>query len=525
MAILLRFLSILVFPLLAHAAATPIQGVLGERDGGLYAGPWRPEHHFDEYFGRKELSDDLFEQNFFFPYIWREAPEVSRYLAIELSGANTCPNEVLSQQQELLRYGYRLVAMSYLLEMLDALHADAQLVKKPQACSFKLQDLLKDCHPQSSEMAIFLKGLKAQAPYGNPVIDQTHNYQSFRTQWAQSASRGGEQKIGATRIYGQCMVEGKDCSKLQATEAELLLERACQADKAQLLQICSEKDQIYGLATIPAMTQMLSTSNLMSVYNKEGYGLGCMRRFGQLLSAHERVPGHLRWSLPTARASLVKDYGERYPLGRAFVYGALKEFRDKGLTDVFEAKVVAPVARPVVVAPTPKPESAPVVVAAPKPEAAPVVVEVPKPVLVKKPEVEPHPKSAFLLASEVRWSQSLDRVDVDMLKFRYDYVFNAAEMQLLSDSLKEYTTREALKEMQSFDKLGTKDQPVPLTFVKYLIDSENHQGLYNLAGVLGDSFWMANDVDVKWKAGPEYVELKNDGSTGNQWQLYIMKAR
>ena len=78
--------------------------------------------------------------------------------------------------------------------------------------------------------------------------------------------------------------------------------------------------------------------------------------------------------------------------------------------------------------------------------------------------------------------------------------------------------------MQSFDKLGTHASPVPLTFVKYLIDSDNHQGLYNLTAILGDNFWVSNDVDTKWKVGPEFIELRNDENTSRQWQIYILKS-
>jgi hypothetical protein len=123
----------------------------------------------------------------------------------------------------------------------------------------------------------------------------------------------------------------------------------------------------------------------------------------------------------------------------------------------------------------------------------------------------------------VRVGQNLDRVDVDMLKFRYDYVFSMAELQLLSDSLKDYVARGALEEMRAWDKLGEKEAPVPLTFLKYLIDSENHQGLFNVTGVLGDKFWVINDIDKLKNLNSEYIELKNDASTGNSWQLFVLR--
>ena len=110
-----------------------------------------------------------------------------------------------------------------------------------------------------------------------------------------------------------------------------------------------------------------------------------------------------------------------------------------------------------------------------------------------------------------------------ILKFNYDYVFSAAELQLLQSSLKNFTQRKALEQMKEGDKLGSKEAAVPLTFIKFMIDSNDHQGLYNLVGVLSDRFWIKNDVDAKLKPPAEYCELRNDSTTSNTWQLYIRR--
>jgi hypothetical protein len=238
-----------------------------------------------------------------------------------------------------------------------------------------------------------------------------------------------------------------------------------------------------------------------------------------MMASKERHYPVLNGMQPIVYSQLKANYGERYLLGRAFVYGALKEFTQKGLNNIFEPKVAKvetqPVEKPV--------EPVKIAVA----EVRPVVEEVKLPAVEEKPtlttEVAVIEKTAFLQASEVRVGQNLDRVDVDMLKFRYDYVFSMAELQLLSDSLKDYVARGALEEMRAWDKLGEKEAPVPLTFLKYLIDSENHQGLYNVTGVLGEKFWVINDIDKFKNLNSEYIELKNDASTGNSWQLFVLR--
>jgi hypothetical protein len=84
-------------------------------------------------------------------------------------------------------------------------------------------------------------------------------------------------------------------------------------------------------------------------------------------------------------------------------------------------------------------------------------------------------------------------------------------------------TREALKEMMTYDKLGLKDGPVPLLFIKFMIDMQEHQGLWNLISVLGDKFYVSNEIDSTFAVVPELIHLVNNDSTGNQWTLFVIK--
>ena len=84
-------------------------------------------------------------------------------------------------------------------------------------------------------------------------------------------------------------------------------------------------------------------------------------------------------------------------------------------------------------------------------------------------------------------------------------------------------TRDALVEMTNFDKLGSKEAPVPLLFIKFMIDMEEHHGLWNISSIVGEKFFVSNDIDQTFKTVPEFVQLSNNLSTGNQWQLYILR--
>ncbi|MFT6545062.1 MAG: hypothetical protein ACJAT2_002388, partial [Bacteriovoracaceae bacterium] len=95
-------------------------------------------------------------------------------------------------------------------------------------------------------------------------------------------------------------------------------------------------------------------------------------------------------------------------------------------------------------------------------------------------------------------------------------------LELLEEPLKDYQTRQALQDMKTFDKLGTRQEPVRLTFLKYFIDKNSHQGLFNITAILGSSFWVKNDIDNI--PGAVYIEIRNDESTGNVWQIIVKKA-
>jgi hypothetical protein len=493
------------------------EGYLGEKNIPHYSGPWKPVFHHEAYFGRMHWDDENFYSGHLLNYIWKDASDWSMYLSQEVVGASTCPHPVLSKNFSDIRYGYRLIAMSSLLELLDATRNDLALIKKPTSCQFDLQKILKNCSPKTADMKMFVNNLKGQAPFTEPMIGRSHNFSDYQRSFLTSIAKG-QGSLGAIRASVQCRIENKNCSSISLEDSVKLLERSCEQDKALFQAICSETDHLYGMSRSPLATYLLATSNLVTLLNQEGMAQGCLRRFGQMMSGKEKQSYVLTKIQPNITAFLKKTWGDRFPHGRAFVYGALKEFAQKGLGQIFETKVIPE---------KPKVEEPKVVTKKTQVVETPVVVqktvELPKPEAVKKPEVVLETKSAFLQASEIRASQDLNQVEVDMLKFQYDYVFSAAEMLLLEETLKDYTTRAALEEMRSWDKLGFKEAPMPLTFLKFLIDSQNHQGLYNVVGVLGEEFWVSNDIDKK--PDPEWIILKNDASTSYSWALIIKRPR
>ena len=150
-----------------------------------------------------------------------------------------------------------------------------------------------------------------------------------------------------------------------------------------------------------------------------------------------------------------------------------------------------------------------------------VEVEEKKPELVKAPVVKKNSKIQFELAVDEREKAKLDKVAVNMELMQADFLFSPKMLSVLSGPMRQYQTRKALEEMKRFDHLGTQKEPVRLIFLKFLIDHDFHQGLYNLTSVLGEKFWVLNDISGIEE--PRFIELKNDESTNNRWQIYLVK--
>jgi hypothetical protein len=55
-----------------------------------------------------------------------------------------------------------------------------------------------------------------------------------------------------------------------------------------------------------------------------------------------------------------------------------------------------------------------------------------------------------------------------------------------------------------------------------MIDMQEHQGLWNLLSVLGDKFYVSNELDSSFNPLPEYIQLQNNPLVDGGWQLTIL---
>jgi hypothetical protein len=483
------------------------KGYLGQRDHEGYYERYYPLVNLDIYRGSTSFRDDDFFRNYFNPYILPQEDAVSTYLKDELTTGFTCPNESISKNLDEIRYAYRLITLSYLLEGQWHLNALSQQFAFKNGCHFDLQTWIKKCHPKYPEMKKFISRIKSF----NPRYQESFPVNYRAADWITELKSRNYKWYSHYRLAEKC----PKCTEKTLASA---LKQSCEENEELMDKICQEVDEAYGLSTERDAYFLLSQSNIINTFNQNGEAQGCLRRFSEVFAHKESRYPELKNLFPPLLDFLKSRHGERFLQGRAFFFGAGKEYDEKGLADFYvkDQPLVVDVIKkegPKIIAKVePKPEpkhEPPKVVEAPKPEP---IVEIKNPV-----------KSAFLQAAEIRAQQNLDSSEVDMLKLKYDYVFSLHMINTLSEKLKTFMGRDALKEMVAFDKLGSKEGPVPLLFIKFMIDMQEHQGLWNLVTVVGSRFYVSNEIDAFYKPAPEMVELINDDSTNNTWQLKIVR--
>ena len=489
---------------------------LGEKNALLYYGPLDPRTTHHNSSAELIFLDDVFKSSYLNQQIQEEPFFLYNYWFDEVVEKSTCPDTVLSENLDYIRYLYRLVSMSYLFEGLKLNNKIAGQLGGKNICSMNFKDVFGDCAPESSDMKKFhervygkfvneIEKIKIQ-PFSKKEtiawLEEFHDTTSLSTDPA------------SARLHEWCIVNKKNCHTLKVDEVKTALNGFCESDIKTIKLLCSEKDSLYGLSLIPTVTDLIKTSNAFNLINKSGMGEDCLRRYGKLFQGKELNYQPLVKQFPLLYGYLLKNNG-RYSQGELFLPGALKEFDMKGLSDFLTA-LKPPKVEPIIVKVKAKPKPAPVVVVAPivlSPKVEVAAAPVPEPV---RPSITEFERAALLIKDNKESS-----VGLNMDAFRDDFEFGQEMIAELSGPIKKFQTRTALNDMKTYDLLGSSEAPVGLVFLKFLIDTENHQGLYNITTVLGEKFYVVNDIEKK--TSPHYMELRNDASTNHRWQIILIK--
>lgn len=465
-------------------------------------------------------EDDQYLQLFMKDKLQAHPIELTQFWFEDLITESLCPNEELAENIEYIRYLYRLMTISYSFESVKrAKKLSDGLGLKTQSCSLIYKDLFGSCRPKTIEMKKF--HTRVSGKFANEI--EKMKFERLTSKEIESWWKEYARTINLTldpilsRINDDCLENMMSCRDYKETELADSLNRICQTDRKLIDDACNERDDLLGISNSAKVTELIKNSNAFNLINKNGYGENCLRRFVAISNKLERRYTHLQRLYTLMNAEIIKDKS-RYPQGDLFLPGALKEFDVKGLSD-FLVALEPPKPKPVLKF---KPKPKPIVK---KPE--PVIAKVETPKVVEAPKVEvveaPKPKiSEFerALADLKRFNSA--RAEMDMDLFRADFEFTQDQFSALEIPLKRFQTRAALVDMKTYDKMGSKDSPIGLMFVKFLMDTENHQGLFNIQAIIGSKFYVINDFESKNE--PVAIELKNDETTRGKWAIVLLKT-
>lgn len=488
---------------------------IGEKMTSNYFGPLDPRS--EVHFNGLILLDDIFKEEYLNQQIQEVPFSLHKYWFKEVVEKSSCPDSILSENRQYIRYLYRLSNLSYLFEGMKLNNKVANQLGGKNICSIAFKDVFQGCTPKSSDMKKFYTRVHGKFVNEIDKISTTPFTKKQTSEWLSQFHSTNSLTTDPifSRLHDWCISNKKNCRDLKIEEVKEALNGFCDDDKDTMKMICSENDNFYGLSAISTPSELIKTSNAFNLINQSGMGEECLRRYTNLYKSKESAYTMLTKQYPLLYSYLLKNK-TTYVQGELFLPGALKEFDMKGLNDFLNALKPPKVEAIIVIKPRPKPKLKPVEIVPVKviekvEEVAPVVVELPPP---------PKPSEFEYAVVELK-DKNLSTYTLDMDKFRDDFEFTSEMVAELSGPIKKFQTRSALNDMKSYDLLGKMEAPVGLIFLKFLIDTDNHQGLYNIVSVLGSKFYVSNDLENK--TVPYYVELKNDALTNNRWTIILLK--
>ncbi len=494
---------------------------LGELQGQDYEGPLY--HQFRFYRKTGEIKFFNAEESHLENKLSHDLFILEKFVAKDLHSDFLCPTSVLGENIEYTRYLFRLLSLSYIYELFR--HHERvikELGLDDNICDVQWKDLVGNCHPTSHDMKKFLQRFRSIDRQISYKVKKGHAYKKFSRQWLKTIRDKWQDetvvlKATQARIQIECLKNKDLCSNIDLSSVKSVMTKICRQDLILFNKICSEKDDIYGISQVPLAYQLLTKSNTMATLNQKGHAKSCLKKYVKLMSRNEKQYYQLSNIFDSVFTHLFENYPYRYIQGRPFLAGAMKEFDIKGLrSNIFDMPTPIPI--PTVLAVKTKPAK---VNKINKKKHRKVVVVKPRVVPTAVPTLTPRISAferAFAMFNDLAGKKR--SVDLNMNDFSQDFIFTGKMVKALKSSLTAYQTRAALKEMKKYDKLGSKDEPMKLLFIKYLIDLGEHQGLHNIVAEIGGTFFVANDIDQK--NIPVYIELFNSEESNWTWQIRLI---
>lgn len=464
---------------------------LGESDFEEYSGPLDPALDISFRNGGVQFQDKRYQSRYPMENISHSILDLSNYYEKFIKPSFQCPQLDFVESAEYIHYLHRLTAISLNYEFARKIHiALYQLGEMEDRCTIDYDNLFKQCKPKSKDMMLFQRRVQDLFP---DIID-----------WGKfPLLRTNGSLYNLKKYHGKSM-EIAD-TYFRDDNLAVSLQRTCGYVKEEILSLCSEDDSYFGISEINAIHDFILGSSAFKVANTTGTGPACMDQFIVLNKLKESISPV---SLKVLKLETDDDKG------RVFWYGSLREFDELGVT-IIEEVVEVPVVEEKIV---------------PKKDNPKKTVKVKKKVVKKKivKRVVPKKKVAVVKrksaieAAIISHLKTKTESEVNMTHLKTDFKYTKKVLKMLNGPLRPYQTRKALTDMRRIDKLGSKDKPLSFLFLKFLIDHKLHQGLFNIKGIIGDEFYVVNDIEKR--RGAIKVRLDNNEETNFKWQIWVKEV-
>lgn len=488
----------------------PADLLLGERRGEDVAPVSSLRYLINEETLEYDVSDTYLNDYYVKSLLSFEVFATGDFLSKELYLASECTKNDFIENMDNMRFLFRGVALSYLVQDLRYLNHESLKFDKKSYCDLDPKELFKTCKPKTKSMREFLKNSQDLMSLQNQmIIPASHNYKQAKNDFLKSYH--SETKSDLTRrLKASC--EGLKCTIVTEQDLESLMKRMCIQDKKMVEKICSEEDAHYGYNSSPiALFDLQKNAYVTSVRNLPA----CLRRYTSYFKKKELGAKALNPIFLAHQFLGAKEF----PMHKAL---ELKYFENKGLKSVLSFDEPA---KDIKVANEP-PKKVPLIeVKKEIPKIAEKKVEkvsIAKAKSEKKKAPEKNYSYFFQSCSDLK-NLNLESLKLDMNRFKYDWVFSLEQIEKLNTNLKDYMTSRVLKLLRDQEDLGTNDGPLPLKFLKFLIDENNHESLYNVINVLGDSFYVVSEFDGEEHKVIQKIRILNDESSNNEWQIILLK--
>ncbi len=474
--------------------------------------------------------------------------ELDHFLFEELFIGLQCSNSLFQKHYTYIRYLYRLISLSFLNEVFKQYAQVAKNLKWIESsCIRSTQDILRQCKPYDREMKKFvIRALRSfeeskqktlfssgENLFSGKKIQQFQDLIDMRTAQQNHLSdypfpRG----IFFDRSKSFCDDHVDLCQSKEEGEWKKNMDQMCRQDQQIFLTLCSDQDEFYGMSFIPFLTTVIEKSHTFDSINKEGKGKECLERFVDFYRHKERKMFFLASLFKEVSYQIGHKEKQRYDQGELFVSGALREFDEKGLENfLFGSGTLMTPAPALKVATAPPIKKKLIVIVQPSP--SPTIIPTTIPTIIPTPTPAPPtlvvvataiPTPALSAFKKALWereeNKDLKEVMMDMEQLQNDFQLTEEKRKMLSEAMPVFYSRKGLSDMKRYDHLGSKKSPMSLLFIKYLVEEKHHQGLYNIQAIIGNRFYLKNDIEKTTDIA--FSEIFFDEENSKAWKIKII---